>query len=40
VEAMFALMNQRLRSDRPTRVEDDATLLGDVFIHGLEKRKK
>ena len=40
VEAMFALMNQRLRSDKLARVEDDATLLGDVFIHGLEKRKK
>jgi AcrR family transcriptional regulator len=40
VEAMFALMNQRLRSDKPAQVEDDATLLGDVFIHGLEWKKK
>jgi len=40
VESMFALMNQRLRSDKPAPVEADATLLGDVFIHGLEKRKR
>jgi AcrR family transcriptional regulator len=40
VEAMFALMNQRLRSDKPSRVDDDARLLGDVFIHGLERKKK
>jgi TetR/AcrR family transcriptional regulator, fatty acid metabolism regulator protein len=40
VEAMFALMNQRLRSDKPAQVEDDAALLGDVFIHGLEWKKK
>src|SRR5437762_2841341 len=40
VESMFALMNQRLRSDRPADVEDDTTLLGDVFIQGMEKKKK
>ncbi|PYQ54045.1 MAG: hypothetical protein DMF59_00105 [Acidobacteria bacterium] len=40
VEAMFALMNQRLRSDKLAAVEDDAMLFGDIFIHGLEKRRK
>jgi AcrR family transcriptional regulator len=40
VEAMFALMNQRLRSDKPAPVEEDANLLADVFFHGLEKRKR
>ena len=40
VEAMFALMNQRLRSEKPAPVEHDATLLGDVFIHGLERRRR
>ena len=40
VESMFALMNQRLRSEKPSPVEVDATLIGDVFIHGLEKKKR
>lgn len=40
LESMFALMNQRLRGDDPAHVEEDAALLGDVFIHGLENKKK
>ena len=40
VESMFALMNQRLRSEKPSPVEVDAALIGDVFIHGLEKKKR
>jgi AcrR family transcriptional regulator len=40
VESMFALMNQRLRSDKPAPVEVDAALIGDLFIHGLEKKKR
>ncbi len=40
IEAMFALMNQRLRSDKPAPVEDEANLVGDIFIHGLERRRK
>jgi len=40
VEAMFALMNQRLRSEKPAPVEQDASLIGDLFIHGLERRRK
>src|SRR5438105_8731947 len=40
VESMFALMNQRLRSEKPSPVEVDAALIGDVFIHGLEKKQR
>jgi AcrR family transcriptional regulator len=40
IESMFALMNQRLRSDKPAPVDDDANLIADVFIHGLERRRK
>jgi AcrR family transcriptional regulator len=40
IESMYALMNQRLRSDKPAPVEQDANLIGDLFIHGLEKRKR
>ncbi|SRR5712691_7895278 len=40
IEAMFALMNQRLRSEKPAPVEQDASLIGDLFIHGLERRRK
>ena len=40
IESMYALMNQRLRSDKPAPVEEDANLIGDLFIHGLEKRKR
>ena len=40
VESMFSVMNQRLRSEKPAPVEEDAALLGDVFIHGLERRKR
>jgi len=40
IESMYALMNQRLRSDKPAPVEEDANLIGDLFIHGLEKKKR
>jgi TetR/AcrR family transcriptional regulator, fatty acid metabolism regulator protein len=40
VESMFALMNQRLRSERPAPVEVDAGLIGDLFVHGLERKKR
>ena len=40
IESMYALMNQRLRSDKPAPVEEDANLIGDLFIHGLERRKR
>jgi len=33
-------MNQRLRSEKPAPVEQDASLIGDLFIHGLERRRK
>jgi len=40
IESMYALMNQRLRSDKPAAVEEDANLIGDLFIHGLEMKKQ
>ena len=40
IESMFALMNQRLRSEKPAAVDVDAGLIGDLFIHGLEKKKR
>ena len=40
IESMYALMNQRLRSEKPAPVEQDANLIGDLFIHGLEKKKR
>lgn len=39
VDSMIAVMNQRLLSDKPAVVEDDAELIAGVFIQGLEKRK-
>jgi AcrR family transcriptional regulator len=35
VEAVIAIVNQRLLTDRPASVEDDATLIGDVFLRGI-----
>ena len=40
VESMYALMNQRLLSQKPAPAEEDAGLIGDLFIHGLEKKKR
>ncbi len=40
IESMYALMNQRLRSEKPAAVENDANLIADMFIHGLEKKKR
>jgi len=40
IESMYALMNQRLRSQKPAPAEEDASLIGDLFIHGLEKKKR
>ena len=31
IESMFALMNQRLRSEKPAPVDDDANLIADVL---------
>jgi AcrR family transcriptional regulator len=35
VESVIAIVNQRLLTDRPASVEDDATLMGDVFFRGI-----
>ena len=40
IDSMYALMNQRLRSEKPASVEDDADLIADLFVHGLEKKKR
>ena len=40
IDSMYALMNQRLLSQKPAPVEDDADLIGDLFIHGLERKKR
>jgi AcrR family transcriptional regulator len=40
VEACFGIVNQRLLTEKPGPVKDDARLIGDVFIHGLEKRRR
>jgi AcrR family transcriptional regulator len=37
VEANFAILNQRLLTDKPAPVEDDASLISDVFLRGLAK---
>jgi AcrR family transcriptional regulator len=40
IDSMYALMNQRLLSQKPAPVEEDADLIADLFIHGLEKKKR
>ena len=40
IESMYALMNQRLRSEKPAPVEHDSALIADLFSHGLERHKR
>jgi TetR/AcrR family transcriptional repressor of multidrug resistance operon len=40
IESNFALLNQRLLSEKPPPVEGDANLIADVFLSGLEKRRR
>lgn len=40
VEANFAILNQRLLTDKPAPVEDDANLIADVFLRGLSSGKR
>jgi AcrR family transcriptional regulator len=40
VEANFAILNQRLLTDRPAPVEEDAKLISDVFLRGLSLEKR
>jgi len=40
IESNIALVNQRLLTEKPAPVEDDANLIADVFLTGLEKRKR
>ncbi len=39
IESNLALVNQRLLTGKPAAVEDDATLLSDVFIKGLRRKR-
>ena len=40
VEANFAILNQRLLTEKPAAVEDDANLIADVFLRGLSNGKR
>jgi len=40
VESVIAIVNQRLLTDRPASVEDDATLIGDVFLRGIASGRR
>lgn len=39
VEANLAIMNQRLLTDSPRPVEDDAQIISDLFLTGLKRSK-
>lgn len=39
VEANLAIMNQRLLTDTPRPVEDDARIISDLFLSGLKRGK-
>ena len=40
VEANFAILNQRLLTDKPAPVEEDAKLISEVFLRGLSTEKR
>src|SRR5471032_3364567 len=40
VEANVAIMNQRLMTDSPRPVEDDARIIADLFLTGLARSKR
>jgi AcrR family transcriptional regulator len=39
VDATIAIVNQRLLTEKPNAVEDDAQLISDLFLRGISKRK-
>ena len=39
IESNLALVNQRLLTDKPAPVEQDASLITDVFINGLRRKR-
>ncbi len=39
IEATLAVVNQRLLTERPSAVEDDASLIADVFLSGLKRKR-
>ena len=40
VESNLTIMNQRITTDSPRPVEDDAQLISDLFIRGLKRRAR
>ncbi|HSP13652.1 MAG TPA: TetR/AcrR family transcriptional regulator [Thermoanaerobaculia bacterium] len=40
VDSNLAIMNQRLLTESPRPVEDDAQLIADLFVNGLKRRGK
>jgi TetR/AcrR family fatty acid metabolism transcriptional regulator len=40
IESNIALVHQRLMTDRPTPVDDDAALVSDIFLRGLKRSGK
>jgi TetR/AcrR family fatty acid metabolism transcriptional regulator len=40
VDSNLAIMNQRLLTDSPAPLEDDAALISDLFIQGLKRRTR
>lgn len=40
LDSIIALVNQRLGSDSPAPVEDDASLVADIFIRGLKRSSR
>src|SRR5712691_180107 len=39
IESNVAVVNQRLLTEKPAAVEHDATLIGDIFMHGLRRKR-
>lgn len=39
IESNLAVVNQRLLTEKPVPVEDDAALIADVFLQGLRRKK-
>ena len=39
IESNLAVVNQRLLTEKPAPVEDDAALIADVFINGLRRKR-
>jgi hypothetical protein len=40
VDSNVAIMNQRLTTDNPRPVEDDAQLISELFVRGLKRTRR